>query len=91
MPANNEIKSLQPHSSVCISFPEVLRLQWKEVRGMYFVIRNSSDGLYFFTINAANHQVLCSSEIYTKKQAAMDAIAVIKAGVGAAQIHDYTV
>ncbi|MDP2892716.1 MAG: YegP family protein [Bacillota bacterium] len=57
---------------------------------MYFRIIKSSDNQYYFTINADNYQVLCTSETYKEKQSAKDTIAVIKKDAANAPVHDYT-
>ena len=65
-----------------------------ETRGvdtMYFKIRKSANSQYFFTINADNHQVLCTSETYLLKRDAENAINAIKCGAALAPIKDSSV
>jgi hypothetical protein len=57
---------------------------------MYFKVMKATNGQYYFTANADNNQVLCTSETYWQKQSALDAIAVIKREAATAPIKDST-
>lgn len=53
-----------------------------------FVVDKSSDGQYYWYYRAANEQILVTSETYTRKQSALDAIASLKENAAAAGIVD---
>lgn len=57
---------------------------------MYFEIYRSSNNQYYFNIKGANHEPLASSETYTAKASAQNAINVIKAGAASARVIDNT-
>mgnify|MGYP000999243285 FL=1 len=57
---------------------------------MTFYILKASNGQYYFTIDADNHQVLCTSETYVQKESAKHAINLIKAGAADAAVLDCT-
>lgn len=57
---------------------------------MYFKIMNSSNGQFYFTINADNHEALCHSETYVQKQSALHAIDIIKGDAASAKVVDNT-
>jgi uncharacterized protein YegP (UPF0339 family) len=57
---------------------------------MYFKIKKSVDGQFYFTVYADNHEPLCHSENYVAKQSALDAIAVIKREAAIAPTQDTT-
>jgi uncharacterized protein YegP (UPF0339 family) len=59
---------------------------------MKFVIKKNADGAYFwFVLIARNGQIVATSEIYTRKQAAEDTIEAIIKGIGeGASIEDST-
>lgn len=57
---------------------------------MKFELKNSSNGQFRFNIVASNGQVVATSEAYTRKQSALDTIASIQKGVGAAKVDDRT-
>ena len=43
-----------------------------------FVIKRSSNGKFFFVLNAANGEVIAMSELYETKQSAYKGIAAVK-------------
>lgn len=55
-----------------------------------FVIRKSSDNQYYFYLRANNSQIVVTSETYTRKQSALDGIAVVKREAPSASILDMT-
>jgi uncharacterized protein YegP (UPF0339 family) len=58
---------------------------------MYFDIHKSSrTGEYWWVAKGANNKTLCSSEQYTTKSAAKNAIRVIKDGAKSATVYDET-
>ncbi len=58
---------------------------------MRFRIGKSSNGQYYFEIQAAgNYETLATSETYTTKQACQEAINQIKAGATTATVVDNT-
>lgn len=58
---------------------------------MYFDINKSAKtGQYWWVAKGENNKTLCSSELYTTKQAAKDTIKVIKQGAASATVYDET-
>ena len=57
---------------------------------MKFVIKKSSDNQFFFVIKASNGQTLCTSETYTAKQSAKNAIDTIQSDAKTATTEDET-
>lgn len=58
---------------------------------MYFDIHKSSKtDQHWWVAKGENHETLCSSELYTTKQAAKDTIKVIKLGAASANVYDET-
>ncbi len=58
---------------------------------MKFTIQKSAkNGQFWFRIVASNGQILATSEMYTAKASAMNAIESIKKSVGSASIDDET-
>ena len=55
---------------------------------MRFVIKKSSNGQFRFNIVASNGQVLATSEMYTRKQSALDTVKSIQGGAGGARVDD---
>lgn len=43
-----------------------------------FIVRNSSDGQYYFNLEAPNDEVIATSELYTTKQKVLEGIASVK-------------
>ncbi|MBP1950287.1 YegP family protein [Virgibacillus litoralis] len=48
---------------------------------MYFVIKKSANGQYYFVIKSNNSQVVATSETYTSKQSAENTIDSIKTNI----------
>ncbi|TLQ03617.1 DUF1508 domain-containing protein [Pediococcus stilesii] len=48
---------------------------------MYFSIRKSSNGQYYFVIKSDNHEIVATSETYIFKQSAERTINSIKNGI----------
>ena len=60
---------------------------------MYFVIRRSAGGQYWFRIVGNNHETMAHSELYTTKASAESSIATIRreaAGAGTLESIDNT-
>ncbi len=57
---------------------------------MYFDIHKNKDGKYWWVAKGNNHETMCSSQLYTTKEAAKDTIKVIKAGAAGASVYDET-
>lgn len=58
---------------------------------MYFDIHKSSrTGEYWWVAKGENNKTLCSSELYTTKASAKNAIRVIKDGAKAGAVYDET-
>lgn len=55
---------------------------------MTFRIHRSINWQYYFTVTAGNGQVLATSETYTSKSAAQNAIHAIKTAAASAQVLD---
>lgn len=58
--------------------------------GVFRVRRTNNNRGYFWSLQAANGQILCHSEEYTTKQAALDGIAAVKRLAPGAPISDET-
>jgi uncharacterized protein YegP (UPF0339 family) len=56
---------------------------------MYFTIERASGG-YRARIYGGNHEQMFLSEVYTTKQAALNAINVVKANASTAPVQDRT-
>ena len=48
---------------------------------MYFVIKKSSDGKYYFLIKTSEHEVVSSSKTYYYKASVIDIIESIRLGI----------
>ncbi len=57
---------------------------------MYFTIRRSSSGQYWWRAVGNNNKVLAASELMHTKQHCYDAIATVQAGAASAPIYDKT-
>jgi uncharacterized protein YegP (UPF0339 family) len=58
---------------------------------MYFdIYKSTKTDQYWWVAKGENNKTLCSSELYTTKQAAKDTIKVIRAGAGDAYVYDET-
>ena len=61
---------------------------------IYFQInknRNNFSQPYWWVIKSAgNHQVLATSEMYARKQSAMDAISLVRTSSSLAEVYDNT-
>jgi uncharacterized protein YegP (UPF0339 family) len=58
---------------------------------MYFdIYKSTKNGQYWWVAKGENNKTLCSSELYTTKQAAKDTIKVVKAGAANANVYDET-
>lgn len=55
-----------------------------------FVIRKSTDNQYYFYYRASNSEIVATSETYTRKQSALDSIALIKREAASASTIDMT-
>jgi uncharacterized protein YegP (UPF0339 family) len=55
---------------------------------MYFWIKKSSNGQFYFTVEAANRKVLATSETYWNKGDCRHAAELIKSNAGGASILD---
>jgi uncharacterized protein YegP (UPF0339 family) len=56
---------------------------------VYFDIHKNAKG-YWWVAKGENHETLCASEIYTRKESAKHAISVIKEGAANASVYDET-
>lgn len=57
---------------------------------MYFDIKKSSNGQYWWVVKGENHETVCPSELYTSKAAAKHGIRVVKDGAASATVYDET-
>lgn len=58
---------------------------------MYFdIYKSAKTGQYWWVAKGSNHETLCTSELYTTKQAAKDTIKVIKRDASSANVYDET-
>ncbi len=58
---------------------------------MYFdIYKSKRNGQYWWVAKGGNHETLCSSELYTTKAAAKNAIRVVKEGAAGATVYDET-
>lgn len=57
---------------------------------MYFAIRRSKTGQYWFRIVGDNHETIAHSELYTRQASAEKSIETIKRGAGTANTIDST-
>jgi uncharacterized protein YegP (UPF0339 family) len=55
---------------------------------MYFAIRRSDDGQYWWRAVGDNNEIMGASELMTSKQSCEHAIAVIKAEAASAPLRD---
>ncbi|MCO5328247.1 MAG: DUF1508 domain-containing protein [Solirubrobacterales bacterium] len=55
---------------------------------MYFAIRRSKDGQYWWRAVGDNNEIMAASELMTTKQSCQHAIDVIRAQAAAAPVHD---
>jgi uncharacterized protein YegP (UPF0339 family) len=55
---------------------------------MYFAIRRSKDGQYWWRAVGDNNEIMAASELMTTKQSCEHAIRVIQADAGAAPVRD---
>jgi uncharacterized protein YegP (UPF0339 family) len=55
---------------------------------MYFAIRRSDDGQYWWRAVGDNNEIMAASELMTSKQSCEHAIAVIQAEAGDALVRD---
>ena len=53
----------------------------KEVKNLYFVIREATNGQYYFVIKSNNNEVVATSETYLTKYSAEQTINSIKNGI----------
>ncbi len=56
---------------------------------MYFEIVTASGG-YRARIRGANHEIMFTTEVYTSKASARNAIEVVKAGAAGGAVYDRT-
>lgn len=57
---------------------------------MYFVIRKSKDGQFYWLLKGENQETVAVSETYTRKRSAEETIEAIKEDAGAALVLDLT-
>jgi len=55
-----------------------------------FEIENAQGGGYFWRLRARNGQILCHSEVYTSKAAALNGIDAVCSVVPDAQVFDHS-
>ena len=55
-----------------------------------FQIRRAKSGGYWWHLVAANSEIVCSSQVYTTKEACIDGARWVKINASSAQIYDYT-
>ena len=55
-----------------------------------FKVLTAKSGGYYWHFQAANNEIVCASQVYTTKQAAIDGAYVMKAKAGDAKVYDYT-
>lgn len=55
-----------------------------------FKILRADGGGYFWHFQDANNEIVCASQVYTTKQAAIKGAYVMKEKAGGAKIYDYT-
>lgn len=57
---------------------------------MYFAIRQSKDGQYWWRAVGDNNEIMAASELMTTKQSCQHAIDVIRTQAAVAVVHDQT-
>lgn len=57
---------------------------------MYFVIRRSKTGRYWFRVVGNNHETIAHSQLYTRRASAESSIETIKRGAATANTIDST-
>jgi uncharacterized protein YegP (UPF0339 family) len=57
---------------------------------MYFAIRRSKDGQYWWRAVGDNNEIMAASELMTTKQSCRHAIDVIRTQAAVAPVHDQT-
>jgi uncharacterized protein YegP (UPF0339 family) len=55
-----------------------------------FEINESDDGQFYFTLKAANNEIIATSEMYTTKQNCQNGIESVKTNASNAEIVDNT-
>ncbi len=55
-----------------------------------FKVLRAQSGGYFWHFQAANNEIVCASQVYTTKQAAIDGAYVLKSKAADATVYDYT-
>jgi uncharacterized protein YegP (UPF0339 family) len=55
-----------------------------------FQILPAKSGGYFWHFKSANNEIVCASQVYTTKQAAINGAHVIKRNAASAAVLDYT-
>lgn len=55
-----------------------------------FKVLKAQGGGYFWHFEAANNEIVCASQVYKSKQAAIDGAYVLKSKAGDAKVYDYT-
>lgn len=57
---------------------------------VYFDIKKNVKGQYWWVAKGENHETLCQSETYTRKESAKHAIRVLKDGAATGFVYDET-
>ena len=55
-----------------------------------FEIRRSSDGHFYFVLQADNNEIVATSEMYTRKESALNGVDVVKRIAANATVNDTT-
>ncbi len=55
-----------------------------------FEVRRSSDGQFYFVLQAENNEIIATSERYTRKESALNGIEAVKRVAQTAPINDRT-
>ena len=55
-----------------------------------FEIRKSSDGQFYFVLQADNNEIVATSEMYTRKESALNGVDVVKRIAANATVNDTT-
>ncbi len=57
---------------------------------MRFVVKNSSNAQFMFNVVATNGEIVATSQLYTRKQSALDTIETLKRETAQATVEDAT-
>lgn len=72
------ILSSESYTSEAAAYNGAFAVQKDGQNAAAYTIKDASDGRYYFTLSSANGQVIGTSQMYTAKQSAQDAIASLR-------------